>query len=56
MGKHDSDESLGFFLGGAENVKDGSLWLVRNLKVILLIALIPAVRVWSILFNKVYCK
>ncbi len=56
MGKHDSDESLGFFLGNAENVKDGAIWLLRNLKVIFLIALIPAVRIWSLLFDKVYFK
>lgn len=43
MGKHDSDESMGFFLGGAETVKNGSLWLIRKLKVILIIALIPAI-------------
>lgn len=43
MGKHDSDESMGFFLGGAEKVKDGSLWLLKNLKILLMIALIPAI-------------
>ena len=43
MGKHDSDESMGFFLGGAEGVKDGALWLVRNLKYVFLVALIPAI-------------
>lgn len=43
MGKHDSDEGLGFFLGGAEAIKEGALWLVGNFKTILLIALIPAI-------------
>lgn len=43
MGKHDSDESLGFFLGGAKSVKDGSLSFLRSLKVILIVALIPAI-------------
>lgn len=43
MGKHDSDEGMGFFLGGAEAVKNGSLWLLSNLKFILIIALIPAI-------------
>ena len=43
MGKHDSDEGLGFFLGGAEGIKDGALWIVRNLKIIFLVALIPAI-------------
>lgn len=44
MGKHDSDEGLGNpFLGGAEAVKNGALWLVKNIKIILIIALIPAI-------------
>lgn len=43
MGKHDSDEGLGFFLGGAEAVKGGALWVVQNIKVIIIIALIPAI-------------
>ena len=43
MGKHDSDESLGFFLGRTEKVKGESLWILRNFKVILMIALIPAI-------------
>ena len=43
MGKHDSDEGLGFFLGGAETVKNGALWFVDHIKVIFIIALIPAV-------------
>lgn len=43
MGKHDSDEGLGFFFGGAEAVKNIVLWLFGNLKTLLLIALIPAI-------------
>ncbi|MBR2290348.1 MAG: sortase [Clostridia bacterium] len=43
MGKHDSDEGLGFFLGGAEAVKGGVLWIVKNLKILLIVALIPAI-------------
>lgn len=43
MGKHDSDEGLGFFLGGAEAIKEGALWIAENFKVILLVALIPAI-------------
>ena len=43
MGKHDSDEGLGFFLGGAESIKGGALWLAKNVKVIVLVALIPAI-------------
>lgn len=43
MGKHDSDEGLGFFLSGAEGVKGIALWLVKNLKIIFIIALIPAI-------------
>lgn len=52
MGKHDSDESMGFFLGGAEKVKDGSLWILRNLKRVFLIALIPAVGFGSYYLTK----
>ena len=43
MGKHDSDEGLGFFLGGAEAIKEIALWLVNNLKILLIVALIPAI-------------
>jgi LPXTG-site transpeptidase (sortase) family protein len=43
MGKHDSDESAGFFLGGVEAVKSGIFWLRDNLKIIGIIALIPIV-------------
>lgn len=44
MGKHDSDEGgLGSFLDGAEVVKEGALWLARNIKPILVVALIPAI-------------
>ena len=43
MGKHDSDEGMGFFLGGAENVKNGAFWLKDNLKLIGIIALIPII-------------
>lgn len=43
MGKHDSDEGLGFFLGGAEAVKEGALWLVSHLKFLFVVALIPAI-------------
>lgn len=43
MGKHDSDEGMGFFLGGAEGAKDGALWLLHNLKIVFLVALIPAI-------------
>lgn len=52
MGKHDSDESMGFFLGGAESIKDGSLWLLKNLKIILIIALIPAIGFGSYYLTK----
>lgn len=43
MGKHDSDESMGFFLGGAESIKNGALWLLHNIKILAFIALIPIV-------------
>jgi LPXTG-site transpeptidase (sortase) family protein len=43
MGKHDSDEGMGFFLGGAEAVKNGALWIKDNIKIIFAIALIPIV-------------
>ena len=43
MGKHDSDESAGFFLGGAEAVKEGALWIFSHLKTLLIVALIPAI-------------
>ena len=54
MGKHDSDEGLNFFLGGAEKVKDGSLWIVRNFKIILFIALIPLVGYGAYIGAKYY--
>lgn len=43
MGKHDSDESSGFFLGGVEATKDGILWILSHLKLLVIVALIPAV-------------
>ena len=43
MGKHDSDEKIGFFLGGAESVKKGAFWIKDKLKVLAIIALIPIV-------------
>lgn len=43
MGKHDSDEGMGFFLGGAETVKNVTLGIKKNLKIIFIIALIPLV-------------
>jgi LPXTG-site transpeptidase (sortase) family protein len=43
MGKHDSDEGIGFFLGGVEAVKKGTLWLKGNIKYIFIVALIPIV-------------
>ena len=43
MGKHDADEGLGFFLGGAEAVKNCALWFVKNIKVVFIVALIPII-------------
>ncbi len=43
MGKHDSDEEDGFFLNGANTVKDISLWFKDNIKVIGIVALIPII-------------
>ena len=43
MGKHDSDEGIGFFSEGIEYVKEGALWVVHNFKSIFMVALIPAI-------------
>lgn len=43
MGKHDSDEGMSFFLGGAEGVKKGAFWIKDKLKVLAIVALIPIV-------------
>ena len=45
MGKHDSDEGMGFFLGGAETVKNGIFWIKDNIKIIIIILLIPVIGV-----------
>lgn len=45
MGKHDSDEAQGFFLGGANLVKNIVIGIKNNIKVIGIIALIPIVGV-----------
>ena len=45
MGKHDSDEGMGFFLGGAESVKGGMFWVKNNLKVLTAVVLIPIIGV-----------
>lgn len=43
MGKHDSDEEIGSFLGGAQGVKNAALGIKNNIKIIFLILLIPVV-------------
>ena len=43
MGKHDSDEEYGFFLGGVELIKNIAIGIIKNLKSILIIALIPII-------------
>lgn len=51
MGKHDTDESEGFFLGGANAVKNVALGIARNIKIIGIIAIIPIVRMRSIFWS-----
>lgn len=43
MGKHDSDEGLGFFLGGAETIKNIAVWIKNNINIICIIILIPLI-------------
>jgi len=43
MGKHDADEGMGFFLGGAELIKNIVLGIKNNIKIIGIVALIPII-------------
>ena len=52
MGKHDSDESSGFFLGGANAIKNVALWFKGKLKFFVIIILLPVIAYGSYVATK----
>ncbi len=52
MGKHDSDETEGFILGGVTAIKNIGLWFVKHIKIFILIVILPIIACGSYFLTK----